>query len=86
MGEKKHTVAEVLGWYGTMAIIVAYFLVSFNLIASDGLVFQILNLTGALGLIYIAIVKKVRPNVALNAFWMLIAIGALARIAYSHFG
>lgn len=73
-------VAEIIGWYGTFAILLAYALVSFNEIKADGWLFQLLNLTGALGIITISLVKGVRQSVALNAFWAIIAIAALVRL------
>ncbi len=76
----KGKVAEAVGWYGTVAIVAAYGLVSFNAIASDGWAFQLLNLTGAVGIIVISTVKKVRQSIALNYFWAVIAIIALIRL------
>ncbi len=76
----KQKIAEVAGWYGALAIISAYALVSFNVISADGWIFQVLNLTGALGIIAIAHVKKVRQSVVLNVFWAIIAVVALVRL------
>ncbi len=72
--------AEVLGWYGTAAIVAAYALVSFKVVPADGWVYQLLNLTGAVGIIVIATVKKVRQPAVLNAFWAMIACIALIRL------
>jgi hypothetical protein len=74
-------IAEIVGWYGTFAILGAYALVSFNAIPADGSIYQILNLTGAVGIIVISIIKKVRQSVVLNMFWAVIAIIALIRLA-----
>jgi hypothetical protein len=76
---KKQVLTEVAGWYGAIAILAAYLLVSFNVISGNGLLFQLLNLTGAFGIIVIASYKKVRQSVLLNIFWSLIAIVALIR-------
>lgn len=73
--------AEWAGWYGMAAIMLAYAGVSLGLLAGRGLLFQLLNLTGALGLMSISWVKGVRQNVALNLFWSMIALVALARLA-----
>lgn len=70
---KKMKCAEILGWYGTVAIVMAYALVSFKFINSDGFVYQILNLTGAIGLLIISVIKRVRQTAILNIFWALIA-------------
>jgi hypothetical protein len=74
-------VGEVAGWYGALAIAGAYALVSLSIVPADGLIYQVLNLTGAFGIILIAALKGVRQSVALNIFWALIAIIALVRIA-----
>jgi len=72
--------AEIAGWYGAVAIVLAYALVSFQVVPSNGYVFQLLNLTGAAGIIVISATKRVGQSVALNAFWALIAIIALIKI------
>jgi hypothetical protein len=72
--------AEIIGWYGTIAIVGAYALVSFNAIAADGWIYQVLNLTGAIGIIVISLIKRARQSVVLNLFWAAIAIVALARL------
>lgn len=77
---QKQLIAEIAGWYGTVAILAAYILVSFSVISGDGLVFQLLNLTGALGIIAIAAYKKVKQSIVLNIFWSVIAIVALVRL------
>lgn len=77
---KKNTFAEIAGWYAMAAILSAYGLVSFSLIESDGWLFQILNLTGALGFIIIATVKKLKQTVILNIFWAAVAVFSLVRL------
>lgn len=71
---------ELLGWYGMTALISAYALASFNIIPADGLAYQLLNLTGSLGLLIIAAAKGVTQSVLLNVFWMVIGIVAIAKI------
>ena len=73
----KRLFAEIAGWYGTVAILVAYTLISFSVISGDDLFFQLLNLTGALGIIAIAAYKKVRQSIVLNIFWAGVAIVAI---------
>lgn len=77
----KQKYIEIIGWYGALTIILAYALVSFKIIQSDEFVYQILNLTGALGIIVISVVKKVKQSAVLNIFWALIAAIALIGIA-----
>ena len=76
----KRKMAELAGWYGTTAIIAAYALISFGIISADEWLFQVLNLTGAIGIIIISSIKKVRQSVVLNGFWAVIAIVALVRL------
>jgi hypothetical protein len=78
----KNIMAEIAGWYGMIAIVSAYALVSFNILTANSIVFQLLNLTGSLGIIWISIVKGVNQSIVLNAFWALIAIVALVNILY----
>lgn len=73
-------ITEAAGWYGMTAIVMAYALVSFQAISSAGWLFQILNLTGSIGIIVISTIKKVRQSVMLNVFWAIIAVVALVRL------
>ncbi|MCA9389883.1 hypothetical protein KC571_00605 [candidate division WWE3 bacterium] len=73
-------ILEIFGWYGTVAIIGAYFLNSFQIIAATDLSYQLLNLTGGFGIIAISWHKKVFQSVALNIIWSFIAIIAIVRI------
>ncbi len=70
---------ELFGWYGVVAILLAYVLVSFNVIPAQSSAYQLLNLTGALGIALEAGIKKDFAPVVLNAFWFLIALVALLR-------
>ena len=78
----KRKASEVIGWYGAAAIVLAYALVSFQVISSNGFVFQLLNLTGAIGIIIISAIRGVRQSVVLNTFWAIIAVVALARLVF----
>ena len=77
---KRNLPAELAGWYGTAAIVLAYVLVSFNLVPAGGGAYQLLNLTGALGIITISVAKKVRQTIVLNLVWAAIAVIALAKV------
>ena len=80
---KRKLFAEVAGWYGAVAILVAYALVSFKIIPGDGLLFQLLNLTGAIGILTISIYKKVKQSIVLNIFWGAVAIVAITALIIS---
>ena len=79
-GSKIRLMAEIAGWSGTGAIVGAYLLVSMGVVDGAGWVYQILNLTGALGLIGIAYLKGLRQNVVLNLFWAAIGILAILKL------
>jgi len=70
---------ELYGWYGMAAIVLAYALASFSVIEATGLTFQILNATGALGIVLVSFSKKAYQPGVLNIIWTLVAILAIAR-------
>jgi hypothetical protein len=70
-------IAEIVGWYGTFAILLAYALVSFNIIPATGYLYQLLNLTGAIGIVVISLAKKAKQPAALNVAWAVIAFVAI---------
>ena len=78
--KRKNMLAEIAGWYGMLAILAAYLLVSFDVVASSSLAFQLLNLSGAIGIIVISLHKRVVQSVVLNIVWVVIALAAIARM------
>ena len=77
-GMKK--VSGILGWYGVIATIAAYILVSFLVLSPTSLFYQALNLTGALGVTIETYYRKDYQPFWLNLIWMLIALVAIASI------
>jgi len=73
----KHRAVSILGWYGVLAILSAYGLLSLGLIESRSITYQILNLTGAATLAYETINKRDFQPAVLNVVWALIAAVAL---------
>jgi hypothetical protein len=71
-----------LGWYGTLAILGAYFLVSFRIITPHDLSYQLLNSTGSVGILFEAYAKRDQPVVVLNLCWLIIGIISLVRIIF----
>lgn len=80
----KKQLIEFIGWYGTVAIIAAYFLLSFSLIQANTLIYQLLNLTGALGIVIISFSKKAFQPGVLNIIWTIIALIALIKLLFLH--
>lgn len=71
---------ESLGWCGAALLIIALALVSFKIVQSDSYTYIILNILGALGLVIISIVKKVRQTIVVNVIWGSIAVLALLKL------
>jgi ABC-type transport system involved in multi-copper enzyme maturation permease subunit len=67
----------ILGWVGTLAYLLAYFLLSINKINSNQLIYHALNIIGAIGLTTNALYYADLPNVVVNLVWGLIALTAL---------
>ena len=74
---------ESIGWYGTIAIITAYFLNSFSLMATSGFWYSFLNLTGSIGIALVSYRKKAYQPMTLNIVWAGIGLIAIARILAS---
>ncbi len=78
----KHKAENYFGWYGVLAILLAYLLVSFNALTTKSPAYQLLNLTGALGIVREALSKKDAQPAVLNSIWAIIAVIALSRIIF----
>lgn len=79
---KKYSV--VIGWVGTILILSAYALVSFSLLSVTNLVYQSMNLFGALGIVVDTYYKKDRPPEVLNIIWSIIALIAITKIFFTY--
>lgn len=71
---------EVFGWYGAAAILFAYALVSFSAIPANGWIYQLLNFTGAIGIMIISFIKQARQPALLNLVWAFVALVALINL------
>jgi hypothetical protein len=78
---KQNLASEIAGWYGMGAIALAYMLVSFNVVQAGGAAYQLLNLSGSVGILIISVVKRLRQTLVLNIFWSTIALLALIKLA-----
>ena len=72
-------ILEIIGWYGTIAIVTSYALLSFSVLESTSLIYQILNLTGSMGIIAISFYKKDYQPGVLNIIWLVIALVSIFR-------
>jgi hypothetical protein len=73
---------EIFGWYGTVAIVGAYALVSFSILQPTSIWYQLLNGTGALGIVIVAFHKKDWQPGVLNIIWTVIAVIAIVQILF----
>ncbi len=73
---------SLIGWYGVVAILGAYALVSFSIVDVHGWLYQVLNLTGALGLVLVSYHKKDYQPAVLNAIWAIVALVAAIRLFF----
>ncbi len=73
---------EVFGWYGTVATLAAYALNSFNVLSSQHPAYQILNVTGAFGLVVVSFYHKNSQPAVLNAIWMIIGLASLLKVLF----
>ena len=69
---------ESLGWVGTFAYLLGYFLLSIGKIKA-GKLYHTLNIAGAIGLICNAIYLTDYPNIVVNVAWMAIGFFAIYR-------
>lgn len=76
---KKNFLSEIIGWYGAAAILCAYGLSSFGFLTPDNPWYQLLNASGAIGIVINVLAKHAYPPAVLNIIWALIAIVALVR-------
>lgn len=76
----RHKAVEVAGWYGTIVIVGAYALTSFGILKTSDLLYELLNLTGALGIVVESLSKKDYQPGVLNIIWTLIALIAILKI------
>lgn len=78
----KKILIEIFGWYGALAVMSAYFLNSFSFISADDLSYQLLNVTGALGMIAVSYYKRAYQPLAINILWVLIGGFALINLLF----
>jgi hypothetical protein len=70
---------EIIGWMGSIGILLAYGLNSYQKLRSDSLAFSLLNLAGGLFLMLYTIYKEAFANTFVNLVWVVIAVIALGR-------
>jgi len=71
--------SNIIGWIGTIFIVLAYFLVSNNKIKATDVVYQLMNLFGAIGVGINVFYQQAWPSFSLQIIWAIIAIVSLLR-------
>lgn len=80
MEDNWNLLVEIVGWVGSLAILMAYALNSYQKIRSDSTLFLFLNLTGGLLLMAYTFYKDAFANTFLNLVWVIVAVIALAKL------
>lgn len=73
-------IVEIIGWIGSLMVIVAYGLNSHQKLKSDSVLFYMLNITGGLLLVIYSIYKSAYANIFINVVWIIIAVPALIKV------
>ena len=68
---------EILGWLGSVMVILAYALNINKKLDSDSLLYYFLNITGSSLLIINTLYHHAIPSMMVNVVWVLIAIVAI---------
>ena len=73
-------IVDILGWIGSVAVIAAYGLNSYQKIKSDSYLFLTLNLVGGIFLIVYSYYYTAYANTFINVVWVIIAVPALIKL------
>jgi len=79
---KIKNIFKFLGWYGVLAILVAYILLNLSFFEAKNIFYQLLNFTGALAIVFSSLRKRDYPPVVLNLIWALVAFGILVKLIF----
>lgn len=71
---------DIIGWIGSVQVIAAYGLNSYQRIKSDSIWFLLLNLIGGICLIIYSVYYTAYANTFINVVWVIIAIPALMKV------
>jgi len=81
--EKKNAGIEWLGWYGVIAVVLAYAAVSASLLSPQGFWYQFFNFTGSAAVAIQTWYRRDMQPFWLNLVWAIIALAALVPILAS---
>jgi hypothetical protein len=72
-------IVDVIGWIGSILVIIAYALNIYGKLRSDAPLYSILNIAGSAGLIVNTLYHHAIPSAVVNIIWVCIAMVALIR-------
>lgn len=70
---------EIFGWVGMALVVSAYYLVSHKTVRSDSMIYQLMNLFGAIFVGVNVYYNKAWSSLALQCIWGVIAISAIIK-------
>ncbi|MBX2945268.1 MAG: hypothetical protein KF725_05500 [Cyclobacteriaceae bacterium] len=71
---------DVIGWIGSIMVIAAYGLNSYQKVKSDSLIFLLLNMVGGICLIIYSVYYTAYANTFINVVWVIIAVPAIIQL------
>lgn len=72
--------ADLTGWIGAFALLLAYAAVSFKKLRPDSRLYQLLNAVGSLLLICNTVYYRAYPSAFVNLVWIAIAVISWVRV------
>lgn len=73
------TFEEFSGWIGAVLVLVAYYLVTVGKANGNSTTFQMMNIIGAIFLIYYTYNCKAYASMAVNTVWVIIGLGSFVK-------
>ncbi|MEK7620240.1 MAG: hypothetical protein AAB413_03310 [Patescibacteria group bacterium] len=80
MTKFQESLTEFAGWVGVLSILLAYALLSFDILESTSVGYHVLNLVGGAGIVIDALADKNYQPAVLNLIWCAIAVYAIVRV------
>jgi hypothetical protein len=71
---------DIIGWIGSIEVLIAYGLNSYQRIKSDSMVFYLLNFTGGICLVIYTVYKEAFASAFVNVIWVIIALIAIGKV------
>jgi hypothetical protein len=79
-GSIKAQLVEIFGWYGAIGLLVAYALLSFDILSPENAWYHVINITAALGIVIVSFYKRTYQPGTLNIVWAIVGLIALIKI------